>query len=64
MCESHKTGTERALIIFSDSSETRKLTVSRSSKYQDIGSTLAEDKCSAPSLTKMLFAFMLIIEGM
>lgn len=62
MCESQKTSTERALINFSDTSETRNLTVSSPSKDQDIGSTLGEDKCSAPNLTKTLFAFVLIIE--
>lgn len=43
-------------------SESRNPTVSRPSKDQDIGSTLGEDKCSAPNLTKTLFAFVLIMD--
>lgn len=64
MCESQKKGTERALISFSDTSEARNLTISRSRTDQDPGSTLAEEKCLAPNLTKTLFAFVLIIEGL
>lgn len=60
MYESQKTGPEGALI---NSSETTDPVVSRPSVDRDTGSTLAEDKCLAPNLTKTLFAFVLITEG-